>query len=621
MGVLGLTPFLQKACPHVITQLPNRLKSLSNKTVVIDGTLVTQRFHFAPMPHEYRHILGWYRLIQEFKEHGIRAICVFDGEERTTAKSSEQSRRRNIRRTDAFRGEIESDRLRRLLDMTKDLNALRLLDKDERLHIVTALREHMSNFEGNLVPKPLDLASQSSPISQSSRSHLLDADPALSPGEFSHLEDADLEDLFHENCPFVNTTAVAPQDIDLMFASQYSAGTEEPDLPHIGQLPPSFGVINQNEGRYDPGDRLFFPDIELPKAYQEGEKWQGLASSLTDLYMDYRRGMAKAEVIPSAVTSATPPVADSQELVEPADVQTEPTAISSLVHGTSRVSLGPVDLTDAQVAHAAMSRTQYQLTVEEGKLWEKLTDPEEASDHEESPTETILASLREKSCFMVESLVRRSNPPTEITYEESKSVLHAMGVPCIDTTGPYEAEALASSLVLNGSADYVASEDTDVLVYGAPLLRNITSKEKPLLLISGSEVRSALRLDAPTFVDFALLLGTDFAPRIRNIGPCRALQFIRKYGTIERILREEKRYVPRARVPLRPYLRAVRDARDVFVNLPPVPAPQMLEPKEYREGEVAALLELHRLQRFLEPDTLLGSLEGNYFNDNPTVTI
>jgi hypothetical protein len=54
-----------------------------------DGTLVTQRFHFAPMPHKYRHVLGWYRLIQELREHGIRAICVFDGEERTIAKSSE----------------------------------------------------------------------------------------------------------------------------------------------------------------------------------------------------------------------------------------------------------------------------------------------------------------------------------------------------------------------------------------------------------------------------------------------------------------------------------------------------------------------------------------------------
>ena len=134
-------------------------------------------------------------------------------------------------------------------------------------------------------------------------------------------------------------------------------------------------------------------------------------------------------------------------------------------------------------------------------------------------------------------------------------------------------------------------------------------------------MRSALHLDAAAFVDFALLSGTDFAPRIRNIGPQRALQYIRKYGTIERILTEDKKYVPHARVPLQPYLRAIRDARDVFVNLPPVPTPQMLEPKEYQKEEVATILGLHRLQRFLEPDTHLDSLEGNYFNDNPTATI
>jgi hypothetical protein len=107
-----------------------------------------------------------------------------------------------------------------------------------------------------------------------------------------------------------------------------------------------------------------------------------------------------------------------------------------------------------------MSKTQYQLTLEEGKLWDKLMDPDEAIDPDESPTVCILTSLREKSSFMVQSYHRRNNPPTEITYEESKNILHAMGVPCIDSTGPYEAEALASSLVLNGCADYVASEDT-----------------------------------------------------------------------------------------------------------------------------------------------------------------
>jgi flap endonuclease-1 len=116
-----------------------------------------------------------------------------------------------------------------------------------------------------------------------------------------------------------------------------------------------------------------------------------------------------------------------------------------------------------------MSKTQYQLTVEEGKLWHKLTDlEEEVVDQDESPAATTLASLREKSCFMVQSYLRRNNPPTEITYEESKNILRAMGVPCLESTGPYEAEALASSLVLNGCADYVASEDTVRVWNGGP---------------------------------------------------------------------------------------------------------------------------------------------------------
>lgn len=186
------------------------------------------------MPHEHRHILGWYRLIQEFREHGIRAICVFDGEERTTAKSNEVStrrtpydfsmidatqlnRRRLLRRTEAFRGEIESDRLRRLLGMTKDLNALRSLDKDERLLIVSSLRKQMSNLEGNFVFKPEGLANQPSLINQPPPAHLLDADPTPISGEFSHSEDGDLEAPFYDLS--ANATAPAPQDIDLMYVA------------------------------------------------------------------------------------------------------------------------------------------------------------------------------------------------------------------------------------------------------------------------------------------------------------------------------------------------------------------------------------------------------------------
>lgn len=218
-------------------------------------------------------------------------------------------------------------------------------------------------------------------------------------------------------------------------------------------------MVNQCEDRHV---LVTTPEMDLPEDYQEGQNWQSLASSLTNLYIRYRRGVARLDVIPTTVISSTPTVFASQELVEPANAQVQLDALSSafpLINSPSLVSSGPVDPADTQV-QAAMSKTQYQLTLEEGRLWEKLTDPDEAVDCDESSTAAILASLREKSSFMVQSYHRRNNPATAITYEESKNILHAMGVPCIESTGPYEAEALASALVLNGCADYVASEDT-----------------------------------------------------------------------------------------------------------------------------------------------------------------
>lgn len=113
-----------------------------------------------------------------------------------------------------------------------------------------------------------------------------------------------------------------------------------------------------------------------------------------------------------------------------------------------------------------MSKSQYKLTLEEGKIWEELvsptTSPLSANEELDSPSseETLAATLSMKAEIMSDSFQRRANPPTNHTYDECKEVLRAMGVPCIDTTGTFEAEALASALVIHGHADYVASEDT-----------------------------------------------------------------------------------------------------------------------------------------------------------------
>ena len=156
----------------------------------------------------------------------------------------------------------------------------------------------------------------------------------------------------------------------------------------------------------------------------------------------------------------------------------------------------------------------------------------------------------------------------------------------------------------------------DVLVYGAPLLRNVTSGTEPLTLIEGHEVRDALDMDPSQFLDFALLLGTDFTDRIKNVGPIRALKFILCYGSIEKIIEGEPKYISKHTVS--DYLEQVRIARAVFQLRPKVPAPKLLEVREPDDDLVLEVLQRFQLQRFAEKDADFSSLMGgNYFSDQP----
>ncbi|KAL1949219.1 hypothetical protein VTO73DRAFT_11025 [Trametes versicolor] len=522
MGVLGLAPFLQKTCPEVVKTLPDRLKSLAGKKVVIDGTLITQRFHFAPFPHAARHVLGWYRLIKHLQHSNVEAICVFDGKERSAAKEREVERRRKDRKLTASRGTFEVDRLSRLRQLTKLLHTWRHLGE------TGTIAQQLS---------PLKNIVQKSGI------------PALPPARISG-KGLELND----------DTPIYYVQHDQAIAFHLESPRKSSDADNTGEPPYSLAP-------------------------------PGSLADISQLYEEYKHSIPH---IPSLAESPT----------------AEPPASITSVSGVSSE-----DVEEAQVEYA-LSKNQHNLMMEEGRLWQGLAH----SDDPEA-VESILRSLAEeletKSSLLSESYDRRTHPPTSETYEQSKEILQAMGVPYITPSGPFEAEALAASLVIHGYADYVASEDTDVLVYEAPLIRNITSSSGPLVLISGADVRTFLQLDRPGYIDFALLLGTDFSQRIKNVGPARALKFIREHGSIERVLERERQYPPR--IPEAEYLQQVQLARDVFQTLPPTPDRTLLQQGEVDEDAVLAILEKYGLSRYVQAeDWDYGqALAGNYFSDNP----
>lgn len=134
----------------------------------------------------------------------------------------------------------------------------------------------------------------------------------------------------------------------------------------------------------------------------------------------------------------------------------------------------------------------------------------------------------------------------------------------------------------------ISSHSQDVLVYEAPLLRNITNSKGPLTITSGADIRESLQLPRSSFIDFALLLGTDFSQRIKNVGPSRAFKFIKEYGSIEAILEAETKFPPRS--PVEMYLKEVAAARAVFLSLPEVPDKALMMPGVRDDQKVEGLL-------------------------------
>ncbi|KAJ7512640.1 PIN domain-like protein [Mycena galericulata] len=540
--------------PAVVKQLPDRLRGLAGKKIVIDGTLITQRLHFAQVPHPYRHVLGWYRLVKELQDSGVSAICVFDGKERSLAKAREAERRREAQKLAVARGSIELDRVKRLNRL------IAVIDRFEKLDVLQKAR----------VSELLQRISSESSFT--------------TPGSEPESQD-NIPDFASEVVPVLDQ----PQEVRFPSAPPSSPPTPEtsllPSTPFGARPEPSSASSTANQ-TLPPLDRPF-PSTFVPEDRDTGDSKISLSladatlGTLGMLYFGFRNSVRKL----ASLTPAPPDASTSAE--------------------------------EARVEYS-MTKSQIQLMADEEKFWEDLVSPDSDLSDPQSAKEA-LTTLSYRADVMSQSYQRRTNPPTTQTYDESKELLRTMGVPCIDTTGTYEAEALASSLVINGLADFVASEDTDVIVYEAPLIRNITNRNGPLMLLSGEEIRTALQLDRASFIDFALLLGTDFSQRIKNVGPTRALKFIRQHKSIERVIEVETKFTPR--VPAPTYLAEVEVARLVFQTLPPVPDAKLMEQDKDDEG-LTVLLQRFGLGKLLMSDEdsweFGEALQGNYFSDDPS---
>lgn len=120
--------------------------------------------------------------------------------------------------------------------------------------------------------------------------------------------------------------------------------------------------------------------------------------------------------------------------------------------------------------------------------------------------------------------------------DDAKKLISLLGCPFIQA--PSEAEAQASFLVSKGDASVVVSQDSDVLLFGAPFLvrnffasgKKIKGKEIFPLEFSLKKTLEEKNISLDQLIFLSMLVGTDYnVGGIKKIGPTKALELVKQF--------------------------------------------------------------------------------------------
>jgi len=130
--------------------------------------------------------------------------------------------------------------------------------------------------------------------------------------------------------------------------------------------------------------------------------------------------------------------------------------------------------------------------------------------------------------------------------DEAKKLLDVMGVSWVQA--PSEGEAQISAMVKSGQLWAGASSDYDSLLFGMPrLVRNLNIVGRKKLpgkqayvdvnpeLIELENTLSTLGINQDQLILLGILVGTDFAPGVKGIGPKTALKIVKEDKSLEKI--------------------------------------------------------------------------------------
>jgi len=197
---------------------------------------------------------------------------------------------------------------------------------------------------------------------------------------------------------------------------------------------------------------------------------------------------------------------------------------------------------------------------------------EKRSHTKEEAKEKWSKAIEEGNLEDAKKFAKRTSTLTSEMVAESKNLLNAMGIPCVQAVN--DGEAMCSELCKKGEVYAVATQDYDALLFGAPkIVRNLTfTGDKELEMINLVDVLKNLGITLQQLIDIGILVGTDFNDGIKGIGPKTALKAVKT-----------------GKFPTEKFNFALDEIRKIFTN-PNITDEYSLEFKEYNENEIFKIL-------------------------------
>ena len=216
--------------------------------------------------------------------------------------------------------------------------------------------------------------------------------------------------------------------------------------------------------------------------------------------------------------------------------------LTGLLHRTASLveaGIEPVFVFDGK-PHPLKSRTLQERTERRDRAEEEYREALERGDEETARTKA-----------------QQTSRMTKEVRETSRELIRYLGFPIVDA--PSDGEQQAALMCRRGDVYAAASQDFDSLLFGTPLLvRNLTLtgrrkvpgrqlyREIKTEMIDSSVFLHTLGISREQLVDMCILMGTDFNPGIKGIGPKKALKLIRSEGDLKSALRKIGGEIPEA---------------------------------------------------------------------------